>query len=83
MGNARVVLNRRAVREILRSQRVADELARRARRIAARAGADADYRVDVEVGRNRARAAVITQTPQAREAEAHHRTLTRAIDAGR
>lgn len=83
MANVRIVVNRAGVREILRSQRVADELARRARRIAARAGGEADYRVDVEVGRNRARAAVITETPQAREAEAHHRTLTRALDAGR
>jgi len=35
------------------------------------------------VGKNRARASVITATHSARRAEATRRALTRAIDAGR
>lgn len=78
---ARVVINKKAVGEILRSPAVLADLEARARRIAAAAGPG--HKVDSEVGTKRARAAVITETTEARRAEAKARTLTRAIDAGR
>lgn len=77
----RVQVNGKAVRDLLRSPEVQEDLRGRARRIAAAAGPG--HRVDTDVGRNRARAAVITDTFEARHAEATRRTLTRAIDAGR
>lgn len=76
-----VKLNRKGVREILRSQRMADELERRANNIAASAGEG--HTVDTTVGRARARSAVLTDTFDAMLSEATDRTLTRAIDAGR
>lgn len=79
--NVKVKLNRRGMRALLTSSEVRGELEDRAQRIAASAGPG--HRVDSETGRNRARAAVITDTTEARIAEATDRTLTRAIDAGR
>ena len=84
MANVRVVLNRAGVRELLRSPEVQADLAERARRIAEAAGGEeAGFETSVIVGGNRARASVITATAEAMVAEAKHRTLTRAIDAGR
>lgn len=83
----RVKVNRTAVRTLLRSSEMRAELERRARRIAAAADANAGtpggHRVDSDIGKNRARAAVITATPKAMHQEATKRSLTRAIDAGR
>lgn len=81
MASVRVVLNRKNVRELLRSEGVRDDLVRRARNIAEAAGPG--HVVDSQIGRNRARAAVITGTFEAMHAEARDRNLTRAIDAGR
>lgn len=81
MASTRVVLNKRNIRAILRSETVRAELVRRAENIAAAAGPG--HVVDSQIGRNRARAAVITTTAQAMAAEARDRNLTRAIDAGR
>lgn len=81
MARSRIVLNRRGVRELLRSSEVLRDMRRRAEVIAQRAG---DGMVaSAMVGAGRARASVITATAKAREAEARHRALTRAIDAGR
>lgn len=77
----RIKLNHKGVRALLRSPQVLADLERRARAIAAAAGPG--HRVESGVGRNRARAAVVTETPEARHAEATERNLTRAIDAGR
>lgn len=74
-------LNRNGLRELLRSDAVQAELRRRAQQVAAAAGPG--HRVEVSAGRNRARAAVITDTPEARRAEATDRALTRAINAGK
>ena len=79
--SAKVVLNRKAVRDLLRSEEVRADLARRAEQIAAAAGDG--HRVESGVGRNRARAAVVTDTADARRREATDRSLTAAIDAGR
>lgn len=81
MAKPRIQLNRKGVRTLLRSPAVLADLEGRARRIAAAAGPG--HVVDSSVGRNRARAAVITATAEAMLSEAKHRTLTRAIDAGR
>lgn len=81
MARARIKLNRAGVRALLRDPKVEADLARRARAIAAAAGPG--HQVDSSIGRNRARAAVITETVEAKLAEATDRDLTRAIDAGR
>jgi hypothetical protein len=81
MANVRIVLNRKGVREILRSPEVEADLERRARHIAAAAGPG--HEVDVTVGGNRARASVRTDTFEAMRDEATDRNLTRALDAGR
>ena len=72
---------RGAITELLKSPEVQADLARRAGAIAAAAGEG--HRVETEVGANRARAAVITDTHEARRREARDRNLTRSIDAGR
>lgn len=77
----RVVLNSRGMRAILRSEGVLADLDRRAKQIAAAAGPGMEP--SSMVGKNRARASVITATKEAREAEATGRALSRAIDAGR
>lgn len=81
MPKPKIVLNRKGVRELLRSNEVLGDLERRALAIAAAAGPG--FEADSDVGRNRARASVLTETREAMEAEAKDRALTRAIDAGR
>lgn len=81
MANVRVVLNRKGIRDLLRSDEIKAELERRAHAIAAAAGPG--HTVDSQIGPHRARAAVVTDTVDAMLAESHHRNLTRAIDAGR
>lgn len=77
----RVVMNRRGVAELLKSAEVQADLERRSEAIAAAAGPGME--VDVRVGRTRARASVRTGDIDAMLAEANHKALTRAIDAGR
>lgn len=77
----KIVLNRKGVRELLRSQEVLADLEDRANRIASSAGDG--HAVSAEVGTVRARASVRTDTLEAAKAEAETRDLTRAIDAGR
>lgn len=72
-----------AATELLKSRDVLSDLESRASRIAAAAGGEPDYEVTSQIGANRARASVITATPEAMYDEATRRTLTRAIDAGR
>lgn len=81
MAKVTIKLNSKGMREILRSQAVLGDLERRAAAIAAAAGPG--HVVEGAIGRNRARAAVITATPEAMAGEARDRDLTRAIDAGR
>lgn len=81
MANVTIKLNRKGMRSLLRSQAVLGDLERRAAAIAAAAGPG--HVAEGDIGRNRARAAVITATVEARVAEAKRRNLTRAIDAGR
>lgn len=81
MATVRVVLNKRAVGDILKSSEVVRDLRRRAESIAAAAGPG--HRVFSEVGRNRARAAVVTTSNEAKRKEATSRNLTRSIQAAR
>lgn len=81
MANVRIVLKRRGMRDLLRSFEVQADLERRAENIAAAAGPG--HEAESEVGRNRARASVRTDSIEAMHAEATSRNLTRAIDAGR
>lgn len=77
----KVTLRKANIGLLLKSAKVQAELKARADRIAAAAGEGME--ASVRVGRRRARASVITATEQARENEARHRSLTRALDAGR
>lgn len=81
MTDVKIKVNRKGVRELLRSPEVLADLERRAHRIANAAGPG--HRVESQVGANRARVAVITDTIEAMVAEATDRRLTQAIDAGR
>lgn len=81
MQDVKVTLNRKGIKDLLTSQEVQRDLGRRADRIAGRAGPGNE--ADVTVGRNRARAGIVTATADAMVAEASHRTLTSALDAGR
>lgn len=77
----RIVFKSKGFREILRSQAVTADLARRGAAIAAAAGEGVG--VQTSVGANRARVTVATETREAAAAEAKDKTLTRAIGAGR
>lgn len=81
MANVKIVLNRKGIRELLRSREVLADLERRAENIAEAAGPG--HAVDSEIGPNRARSSVRTDTIDAMLAEGTDRNLTRAIDAGR
>lgn len=74
-------LDSAAMRDLLRSDEVRDDLERRARRIAAAAGPG--MAASSTRGHHRALAMVWTDTPEAMRAEATDRRLTRAIDVGR
>lgn len=78
------VANPKGIRELLRSPQVAADLAVRAQRVAAAASdSSAKYNVHSEIGRNRARAAVVTGNIEAMVVEAREHRLARAIDAAR
>lgn len=77
----RVKLNGPAVRRLLNDPKVAADLVRRGRQIARAAGAG--HEVTLERGPSRVRVEVRTTTPEAMWREARHRSLTRAVDAGR
>lgn len=77
----KIVLNRKGIRDLLRSNEVKADLERRARNIASAAGPG--HVVDSEVGPDRARASVRTDSIDAMVDEANNHNLTRAFDAGR
>lgn len=82
MNDAHMVLNDDGIQELLKSEGMQRLLLDgHARKIADAAGPGNIAGVDI--GRTRARGYVVTATPAAQEAEAIHRTLTRAIEAGR
>jgi hypothetical protein len=75
----RVVVHSRAVEQLLKSP--AALFKEMGESIAAAAGPG--HEVEVVPGPNRVRVEVRTATFEAMRAEAHHRTLTNAVDAGR
>jgi hypothetical protein len=76
----RVKLNQKSLIGILRSKEMEAMLLGRAKRIATQAGPGNEP--TSQVGRNRARAEVVTATPQAMAAEAKDRRLSSAVHAG-
>lgn len=82
MSNVRIKLTKDGPRKLRQLPAVEVDLRRRAEQIAA-AAAGEGFEADSQVGRTRARASVRTATTEARLAEAKHRALTNAIDAGR
>lgn len=76
----RVELNRAGVIALLKSSEMQTLLRARAERVAAAAGPGME--VEAQVGRYRARATVITATPEARKAEAKDRRLSSSLQAG-
>lgn len=80
-SKVKIELNSAAVRSLLRSSEMLEDLRSRAQRIANAAGEGME--ANAAVGPNRARASVVTATFEARHREATRRALTSAIDAGR
>ncbi|GAA2618753.1 hypothetical protein SMC26_40310 [Actinomadura fulvescens] len=89
MARNKIKLNRRGIRDLLTSDEVGDDLARRAQAVADSADLDAvpphegtvDYRVDRSDTRTRTRALVIADHPAGLAQEAEYRILGRALDA--
>lgn len=84
----RIKFNRRAIREIAKSDDLEHELFKRADKMLEACDPDGHLGPDAYVavsskGRNRARAAVIAVTAHARNSNAVHHTLLRVIDAGK
>lgn len=82
MAEIRLKLSSAGFRTVLTSPRVLADLQARAERVRQAAGVD-HHVVDSAVGKNRARAAVITSTDHGKRQEAEDRNLTRAFDAAR
>ncbi len=82
MMATRIVFNRKAFRELRTLPSVQDDLIERAKRIADAAG-DGYVVGEPDPPRNRARAAVIASTHQARDDAARNGTLSRSLEAGR
>jgi broad specificity phosphatase PhoE len=84
MAKVTVKLNRQTIREILRSDRVLADLTRRAAAVAAASSTgDLTYEVRSDVGRARARAAVIAAGARTNAHELAHHDLARTIDHAR
>lgn len=84
---ARFPLNNPNIRKILRSNETLHYLESKAQRVAQAADraahAPGGHKVVSEIGANRARAAVVTETPKAMFKEATVRSLTQALGAAR
>ena len=90
MATVKVEINPKGIAQLLRSPGVAADLERRARAVMERANTDEkanpaplNYEVRTDVGKRRARAAVIAAGDRTMAHEAAHHTLVRAIDAAR
>jgi hypothetical protein len=78
MGELKV--NRKAIRELLKDPALEKHLLSEAQLIAARAGDG--YTASSRIGKNRARASVITDSFQAMRNEAKYGTLSKAAGGG-
>lgn len=81
MAKIRVELDKKGIRQLLKSQEMQALVNERAKRIAASAGPG--HAVEPDNTGDRARASVVTRSYAAKKAEAKNRTLTRAIQAAR
>lgn len=81
MSDLQIKWKSKGIKEILRGDQMLEGLEVIAQNIASAAGEG--HRVETEIGPNRARAAVITDTSEAVRAEVREQNLTHAIDAGR
>jgi len=81
MGDVKVKLNTKSVREIMQSEAVGRDLQRRAEAIATAAGVGMEVRRSVTGSRQRA--TVVTTTVEAMRRESQSHALSRALDAGR
>ena len=80
----RIELNRNGIIALLKSREVHDDLMGRAQRIAdAAGGEEAGFVATESVSPDRAAVQIKTTTLEARRREAHDRTLTQAIWAGK
>ena len=82
MAKVTVKLNSPGIRAVLQSAEVRADIQRRADAIKAAAGGDG-FEAGAEIVGNRVMGWVVTASPEAKQAEAEDRTLTRALDAGR
>jgi hypothetical protein len=83
MPVVRIVMNHDGAQALLKSTEVQALLRQKAEAIAAAAGGAPEFVVDSRVGKARARASVRTGNFDGIRAEAEHRTLSSALDAGR
>jgi hypothetical protein len=83
-NDVRLEINRQVIGHILRSDQVLADLVRRAEAVAtATSSGDLTYEVRSDVGRNRARAAVIAAGARTNAHELAHHDLARTIDHAR
>ena len=80
-NGGKLVLNKKAFVELMKSGEMQRDLMRRARKVKAAAGEG--FEESVFVGKNRARASVITGTYAARRKQSKDNILQRALYAGR
>lgn len=80
-NGGKLVLNKKAFVELMKSGEMQRHLLRRAQKVKAAAGDGFDE--SVFVGKNRARASVITATAEARRKQSKDNILQRALYAGR
>ena len=80
-NGGKLVLNKRAFVDLMKSGEMQRDLIRRARKVKQAAGEGFDD--SVFVGKNRARASVITATYAARRRQSKDNVLQRALYAGR
>lgn len=78
-NNVRIEVNRKAVAGFLKGPATTAMLLELAAPIAARAGPG--MVVTSRVGRTRSRVSIVTDTPEAKKAEAEHRRLSTALGA--
>lgn len=77
MAKYKIVLNRRGVRQLLRSKEMKNICAERAEQIARRCGEG--YESDAYTGKNRVNAAVYADTYQAKADNARNNTILKAL----
>lgn len=83
MAKVTIQINVPGFNEFRNQAAIQEDLHRRGEAIARAAGGEPDFAVVDSPNPTRARTLVITATPKGMTEEAVHRSLTRALDAGR